>query len=81
MTGEEELELRCGEASISLKKDGKLVIRGAYVETHARGRTGSRAARSRSTEAMRRVEVEPLWDVVEEHLDEAEFLWGCGGTV
>ncbi|MCY0986564.1 TIGR02270 family protein [Nannocystis sp. ILAH1] len=25
---------------------------------------------------MRRVEVEPLWDVVEEHLDEAEFLWG-----
>ncbi|MCY0986565.1 DUF6484 domain-containing protein [Nannocystis sp. ILAH1] len=37
VTGEEELELRCGEASISLKKDGKLVIRGAYVETHARG--------------------------------------------
>lgn len=25
---------------------------------------------------MRRVEAEPLWDVVEEHLDEAEFLWG-----
>lgn len=35
--GEEEVELRCGEASISLKKNGKLVIRGAYVETRARG--------------------------------------------
>jgi hypothetical protein len=37
LTGEEEVELRCGEASISLKKDGKLVIRGAYVETRAKG--------------------------------------------
>lgn len=37
LTGEEEIELRCGEASISLKKNGKLVIRGAYVETRARG--------------------------------------------
>jgi hypothetical protein len=37
LTGEEEIELRCGDASISLKKNGKLVIRGAYVETHARG--------------------------------------------
>lgn len=37
VTGEEEVELRCGEASITLRKDGKLVIRGAYVETAARG--------------------------------------------
>jgi hypothetical protein len=37
LTGEEEVELRCGEASILLKKDGKLVIRGAYVETRAKG--------------------------------------------
>ena len=37
LTGEEEVELRCGEASISLKKNGKLVIRGAYVETRAKG--------------------------------------------
>jgi hypothetical protein len=37
LTGTEEVELRCGEASISLKKDGKLVIRGAYVETRAKG--------------------------------------------
>ena len=37
LTGDEEIELRCGEASISLKKDGRLVIRGAYVETRAKG--------------------------------------------
>jgi hypothetical protein len=37
LTGEEEIELRCGEASIVLKKDGKLTIRGAYVETRAKG--------------------------------------------
>ncbi len=37
LTGEEEIELRCGEASISLKKNGRLVIRGAYVETRAKG--------------------------------------------
>ena len=37
LTGEEEIELRCGDACISLKKNGKLVIRGAYVETRARG--------------------------------------------
>ena len=37
LSGEEEIELRCGEASIVLKKNGKLVIRGAYVETRAKG--------------------------------------------
>ena len=37
LNGEDEVELRCGEASISLKKNGKLVIRGAYVETRAKG--------------------------------------------
>jgi len=37
LTGEEEIELRCGEASISLRKNGRLVIRGAYVETRAKG--------------------------------------------
>jgi hypothetical protein len=37
LTGTQEVELRCGEASISLRKDGKLVIRGAYVESRAKG--------------------------------------------
>lgn len=33
----EEVVLRCGEASITLRRDGRVVIRGAYVETHAAG--------------------------------------------
>lgn len=37
LTGEESVELKCGEASITLQKNGKLVIRGAYVETRAKG--------------------------------------------
>lgn len=37
ITGEEEVELRCGEASIVLTRCGKLMIRGACVETRARG--------------------------------------------
>ena len=37
ITGEDEVELRCGEASITLSRSGKLVIRGAYVETRAKG--------------------------------------------
>jgi len=35
--GEQEVVLKCGEASITLKRDGKLILRGAYVETHAKG--------------------------------------------
>ena len=33
----EEIVLRCGKASITLLKNGKLVIRGAFVESHATG--------------------------------------------
>jgi hypothetical protein len=35
--GEDEVVLRCGEASITLRRNGKVVIRGAYVESHASG--------------------------------------------
>ena len=35
--GKEEIVLRCGEATITLSASGKLVIRGAYVETRASG--------------------------------------------
>jgi hypothetical protein len=35
--GEQEVVLKCGEASITLRRDGKLILRGAYVETHAKG--------------------------------------------
>ena len=34
---EQELVLRCGEASITLRRDGKVVIRGVQVETRAAG--------------------------------------------
>ncbi len=37
LEGEEEVTLRCGEASITLRRDGRVVVRGAYVETHASG--------------------------------------------
>lgn len=33
----EEVVLKCGDASITLRRDGKVIVRGAYVETHARG--------------------------------------------
>jgi hypothetical protein len=35
--GEQEVVLRCGEASIPLRRDGKVMLRGAYVETTAKG--------------------------------------------
>jgi hypothetical protein len=37
LAGDEEVTLRCGEASITLRRDGKLVLRGAYIETTAKG--------------------------------------------
>lgn len=35
--GNDEVVLRCGQASITLRRNGKVVIRGVYVETHASG--------------------------------------------
>ncbi|WP_426752912.1 DUF6484 domain-containing protein [Myxococcus sp. Y35] len=37
LEGEEEVVLRCGEASITLRRNGKVLIRGLQVETHAAG--------------------------------------------
>jgi len=33
----DELVLRCGQASIVLRRNGRVVIRGTYVETRAKG--------------------------------------------
>jgi hypothetical protein len=33
----DEVVLRCGEASITLRRNGRVVIKGAYVETRSRG--------------------------------------------
>jgi hypothetical protein len=35
--GHDEIVLRCGEASITLRRNGRVVIRGTYVETRSRG--------------------------------------------
>lgn len=35
--GQDEVVLRCGEASITLRRNGRIVVRGQYVETHAAG--------------------------------------------
>ncbi len=37
LTGGKEIVLRCGDATLTLKRDGKLILRGAYVETQATG--------------------------------------------
>ena len=35
--GDHEVVLRCGDASITLRPDGKVIVRGAYIETTASG--------------------------------------------
>jgi Domain of unknown function (DUF6484) len=37
VTASDEIVLECGEAAITLRRNGRVVIRGAYVETRARG--------------------------------------------
>jgi Domain of unknown function (DUF6484) len=37
ISADEEITLKCGEAAITLRRDGKILLRGAYVETYARG--------------------------------------------
>jgi hypothetical protein len=37
LEGREEVVLKCGEASITLRRTGKVLIRGVQVETHAAG--------------------------------------------
>jgi hypothetical protein len=37
LRAQEAITLRCGDASITLTKDGKIVIRGAHVVSHAAG--------------------------------------------
>ena len=37
LEGAREVQLKCGSASITLRADGKVIVRGEYVETHAKG--------------------------------------------
>jgi hypothetical protein len=35
--GKDEIVLQCGRASITLRRNGKVIIKGTYVETHSEG--------------------------------------------
>ena len=37
LQAQEQIVLQCGDSSITLKRDGRVVIRGSYVETYASG--------------------------------------------
>lgn len=37
VTAQDEIVLQCGSASVTLRRNGRVVIRGAYVETHSEG--------------------------------------------
>lgn len=37
LDAQDEVVLRCGEASITLRRNGRVVIRGTYVETRSQG--------------------------------------------
>src|SRR5262245_19211651 len=34
---QDEIVLRCGEASVTLRRNGRIVVRGTYVETRSKG--------------------------------------------
>jgi hypothetical protein len=35
--GADEIVLKCGQASLTLRRNGKVILRGTYVETHSSG--------------------------------------------
>jgi hypothetical protein len=37
VTATDEIVLQCGQASVTLRRNGRVIIRGTYVETHADG--------------------------------------------
>ena len=37
VTAQDEIVLQCGSASVTLRRNGRVVIRGSYVETHSEG--------------------------------------------
>jgi hypothetical protein len=37
MSATDQMVLRCGKASITLTKEGKVIIQGAYVSSHSAG--------------------------------------------
>jgi hypothetical protein len=37
LSSDDEIVLHCGEAKLSLRKDGRVALRGTYVETRSKG--------------------------------------------
>ena len=37
VTAKDEIVLECGKASITLRRNGRVIVRGTYVETHSEG--------------------------------------------
>lgn len=37
IVGKDEIVLQCGEASITLRRNGRVIVRGTYIETHSDG--------------------------------------------
>jgi hypothetical protein len=37
VTAQDEIVLQCGKASITLRRNGRVIVRGTYVETHSEG--------------------------------------------
>jgi hypothetical protein len=37
VTAQDEIVLQCGSASVTLRRNGRVIIRGTYVETHSDG--------------------------------------------
>jgi hypothetical protein len=37
VTAQDEIVLQCGSASVTLRRNGRVIIRGTYVETHSEG--------------------------------------------
>jgi hypothetical protein len=37
VTAQDEIVLQCGSASVTLRRNGRVIVRGTYVETHSEG--------------------------------------------
>src|ERR1700730_16936817 len=37
IVAQDEIVLECGQASVTLRRNGRIIIRGTYVETHSEG--------------------------------------------
>jgi hypothetical protein len=37
IVAQDEIVLECGQASITLRRNGRIIVRGTYVETHSEG--------------------------------------------